>query len=254
MIMCRRFFTLFLPAFLCFCSALLFVPSAIADVVPYDRARAITPASTVDEVGLTFMHLAGIKPDFKQLALKAMQIRQIKPNEIDTFLKNEAFRLQAKYTAFNPKKDILILRIDVGVSFFRKEDKTSTLKIKFPTEGILYFPYYYADYPIAFIINDLESFQDMALGEEETAIASAHLDPSGKATLMLEINPVTADAKTPLKLDRMMQYPLLGKISFVGLLNERAQHIWAWETPESAKRVHKVRNLSALGVGSAAAP
>ena len=250
MIMCRIFLALILG----FSSALVFTPNAIADIVPYDRARAITPASTVDEVGLTFLRLAGIQPDFNQLALKASQVRRINPSELDSFLKNEAFRLQAKYTAFNPKKDILVLRLEVNLSFFKKEDKTSTLKINFPTKGLVYFPYYYADYPIAFIINDLESFQDMVLAEDETAIAAAHLGASGKATLMLEINPITADAKTPMKLDRMLQYPLLGNISYIGLLNAQAQHIWAWETPESAKRVHHTRNLGVLGIGSSVAP
>lgn len=214
--------------------AVLLSPSQAAEIVPYSKERMMTPPSTTEDIGLSFMKLANVKPDFEELAKQGALYKNAAPYELEEVAKKESLRIQAKYLQFNPGRSVLSMRIPMAVDFKRLDVGGSQLKIKFPPATMTYFPVFYGGYPMAVLVNGIENFFDMTLDDEETRFVVARLGMNGQTTLLLELVPLAADAKSPVRLDEMNQYPLLCDIAYIGLLNDTAEQIWAWENPKYA--------------------
>jgi hypothetical protein len=207
-----------------------FVSGAMADIVPYDRQLMMSKASTADDVGVAFLKTTGNFPDFPKMVEESPAYKSLDPLAQKDFLTSAVSKLQSSYLAYSPKKSSLIVRVGVKVNYLRNKDGTARLDIKPPAEGQLYFPYMFANYPIALIVNNIDVFQHIVLTAEESNIVYGRLGLDGAATLLLEVYPVAADDKTPVVMDNMPQYPMLSEIGYIGLINARAEQIWAWKS------------------------
>lgn len=203
--------------------------TAPSNLVPYDKQLISRKPSTNDEVGIAFLKTAGIMPDFKKAVETSAAFKALSLAEQPNFLVLQQNKLNTAYLAFSPKKSDLIIRMKVNATFRRESDGTAIMRIKPPTDGQIYFPFFFANYPIALIVNGIENFQDVVLSKEEGDIVYSRLALNGTATLLLQLYPTAADATTPMALDNVSQYPLLADIGYIGLLNRDADQIWAWK-------------------------
>lgn len=241
------FLTRFLPLFMVL--ATLGFSNAQASDVPYDSARANRPASQSSDVGLMFMKLGNIPPNFDELVKASKAYKEKNPMAQAEFLASEKTRLETRFGAIDPRTDILVVRAGMNSIFDRKDDGTAALKLEYPKDSILYFPYYYGGYPIAMFINGIEAFEEIALDRAEAADVALRIPPTGSITMLLELKARAVDAKKPVKLDGVRQYPLLTDIAYIGLINSKGEQVWAWQTKEQAQKTKNslANTLNPLG-------
>lgn len=209
--------------------------STRADTVPYDRQLILTKASSTDDVGIAFLKMSNNFPDFNVVVENSATYKKLDPLAQKDYKTKEVAKLQASFLEFSPKKTPLVIRVGVKALYNRAKDGTATLDIVPPSQGQLYFPFYFANYPIAMIVDGIELFQHIDLTKEEAAIVYSTLGLDGAATLLLQVYPVAADDKKHIMLDKIPQYPLLSEIGYIGLINTRAEQIWAWGSPKYKK-------------------
>ncbi len=204
--------------------------SAKAEVIDIDKQKLFDFPSTDEDIGLTLLKLAKVRdPEFAKLVVRTETYKTMVPENRTNFVQTETPRLAGKYAALNPQDEGILIRLGVKVYFKDDlQDKPSTLVIQFPSNGLIYFPYFYAGIPIAVIPNGIENFTTIVLSEDERDIVNATLDPSPEATLVLSLKPVSADIKSPMILDGEKQLPLLCEISYIGIHNRNTDQVWAW--------------------------
>lgn len=218
-----------LVALSCICTP---VVGAIAqERVPYDRALVTRLPSTTEDVGIAFLKTANNFPDFSSIVKDSDAYKMLDPLAQPDYLSKATNRLQNNFVTHSPKSD-LIIRVKVNVLFKKLANGEGVLKIRtFPNDPV-YFPFYFAKYPIALIVQDMEIFREMRLDKTETDIIYSRLSLSGDATLLLQLFVVAADDTKTITLDNIPQYPLLTDIGYIGLLNSQAEQIWAWRNPK----------------------
>lgn len=210
---------------------------ARAEVIEVDKERLYGLPSTEEDVALSFLKMAKVaKPEFDQLILKTDKYKMLDEKDKSTFLETEVLRLKARYLAINPETSNLLLRVAVKAYFIDSpEGQQGLLQIKFPSEGMAYFPFYYGGLPVALIPDGIENFQSVLLSETEKDIVASTLDPVPEATLILDLQPVSADIRHPMMLDGAKQFPLLCKITYIGLHNRDTNQVWAWSPTGKGK-------------------
>ncbi|MCB1558156.1 MAG: hypothetical protein KDJ50_04465 [Alphaproteobacteria bacterium] len=206
--------------------------SSNAEVVEIEKERLFGFPSTDEDVGLSFLKMAGLEtPEFDKIIVRTEKYKALMPFEKQAFLKEEVPRLYNKYMALDPKREGLLIRVSVKLFFANANGAApAKLQVFFPAEGMIYFPYMYAGIPIAVIPNGIENFTEIILTEEEATIAMSTMDQTPEATLVLDLKPISADAKKPMILDGEKQFPLLCEIGYIGLHNSGTDQIWAWGT------------------------
>ncbi len=202
------------------------------DRVPYDRALMTKLPSTNDDIGIAFLKMSNNFPDFGAVVKDSDTYKALNPLAQEDYLTKASGRLQNNFLLFSPKKTDLIIRMKVNVLFNKLDNGEGVLKIRtFPTDPV-YFPFYFAKYPIALIVKDMELFRELHLDKADTDIVYSRLSLSGDATLLLQLYAVAANDKKTVMLDNIPQYPLLTEIGYIGLWNAKAEQIWAWRNPK----------------------
>lgn len=206
-------------------------PQAVAaeERVSYDRKLMMRAPSTVEDIGIAFLKTANNFPDFSKTIQATEAYKKLDPTAQQDYLNKHISTYQAAYLAYSPRKSDLVLRVKVNAQFKRTADGGATLDIPALTKAPVYFPFQFLNYPVALLIKDIEVFQRINLVKEEADIVYNRLALNGDATLLLQIIPIAADDKKTMTLDNIPQYPLLSEIAYIGLLNRRAEQIWAWE-------------------------
>jgi hypothetical protein len=218
------------------------IPSAAkAEVIEVDKARLFGYPSTDEDVGLGFLKIAGVQnPEFEKLIVRTEKYATLSEVEKQPFLKQEIPRLYNKFLSLTPQSEGILVRLKVEVLYTKAVGAApAKLQVKFPSQGMVYFPFYYGGLPIAVIPNGIENFTEILLNERETAIANGTLDMSPESTLVLDLKPVFADAKKPMILDGEAQFPLLCEIGYIGLHNRNSDQIWAWGSEENMTKGRK---------------
>ncbi|HPQ50047.1 MAG: hypothetical protein KDJ26_06350 [Alphaproteobacteria bacterium] len=232
-----RFCTLKIMAIALFVTTLsIAIPlTAHAEVVEIDKSKLFDFASNDEDVGLSFLKLAGVvNPEFEKLVVRTDKYKSMLPSDQKNFIAMEVVRLNNRYATFNPQSEGILIRIAVKVYFKdAPEGKQAKLEIKFPSQGMVYFPYFYAGIPVAVLPNGIENFDTIVLSEEEKAIVAATLDPIPDATLILSLKPISADFKTPIMMDGERQFPILCDIGYIGIHNRNTDQVWAWGSGDS---------------------
>ncbi len=212
-------------------------PAAAEQVerVTYDRQLITRKASTNDEIGIAFLKTANNFPDFNKVVEMSDAYKSLDPLAQKDFLYKSAAKLQTSYLSFLPRKSDLIIRAKANVLFQKLRNGESILKLNGFDDDPIYFPFYFAGYPIALIIKDMEMFKNITLTKEETNMVYRRLTLSGDITLLLQIVPVAADDTKAMKLDNIDQYPMLAEIAYIGMLNDKTEQIWAWRNSRFSK-------------------
>lgn len=211
-----------------------FVP-ANAQTVPYDRNLILKLPSTNDEIGIAFLKTAANFPDFAKVVEDSETYKKMNPLAQQDYVAKMTQKLQSSYASFVPGKTDLIVRMEVSTLFEKLKNEEGIIKIRtFPNDPV-YFPFYFAKYPIAMILKDMEQFREIRMNSVETAIANSRLAISGNATLLLQLYTIAADDRKAIMLDNIPQYPLLVEIGYIGLLNRQGEQIWAWRNEKYGK-------------------
>lgn len=217
--------------------------------VTYDRALVTKLPSTNDDIGIAFFKTSGNFPDFTKIVQDSDAFKKLNPLAQQDYETKVVAKMQTDYAAFSPKKSDIIIRAKVNVLFNKLPNGEGTMKlVTFPNDPI-YFPFYFAKYPIALIVKDMENFRDIHLNQEETDMVYRRLQLGGDATMLLQLYAVAANAQKPIMLDNIPQYPFLAEIGYIGLLNNRAEQIWAWRNekvtgkPSIGGSARDIRNL-----------
>lgn len=230
----------------CFGSALAFkTTAASAEVVEIDKTRIFEFPSTSEDVGLTFLKVAGVQnPNFADIIKISEGYKSVSVELRDDVLKDNVARISAKYSALDPATEGLLIKLAVKV-YYKDEGKDglSTLEIHYPSKGMVYFPFVYGGMSIAVIPDSIEMFNEILLSPDEKNIVKATIDATTDATLILDLQPVSADFKTPLMLDGEKQYPLLCKIGYIGIHNRNGGQVWAWATKKSLTQERQDRMI-----------
>ena len=209
--------------------------SAQTERVGYDRQLMERAASTNDEIGIAFLKMSNNFPDFAQVVMGTDTYKTLDSLAQQDYLSKTVGRYQNAFMTYAPGKSDLLLRLKVNAMFKRRANGESTITLTtFNDQPVVYFPFYFAGFPIALIIKDMEMFKDIHLNAVETDIVYKRLSLDGKATLLLQVYPIAADDKKPVTFDNIQQYPLLAEIGYIGLVNRRAEQIWAWKNTKYA--------------------
>jgi hypothetical protein len=186
------------------------------------------PTSSRD-VGVLFFRMAGIAPDFAQLLPLDAAITRLPEEERAKAIEKDKLSLDVQYANLEPKKTQIVIRSAVRV--WPSHGDQQGLKVEFPKTDMLYFPYNAFGQDIAIIPNALDSYAYIPQDTTESRISRSKLDLGGAATLVLVLQPIAADMKTPVVLDNLPQWPLLTEIAFFGIYNKRMQAIWSEKAP-----------------------
>lgn len=218
---------------------------ARAEVIEVDKQRIFEFPSTGEDVGLTFLKVAGVKnPDFSDLLKRTEAYKSVSVEKREDVLKDNIARVSAKYAALNPAAEGLLIRLAIKVNYVDEgQDGLSTLEIQYPSKGMTYFPFIYAGMPIAVIPDSIDMFNKIILSPDEKNIVKATIDATSDATLILDLKPVSADARTPLVLDGEKQFPLLCQIGYIGIHNRSGGQVWAWATKKSLTEQRRDRMI-----------
>lgn len=214
-----------------------------AEFIKYDKARLLSYPTSEEEIVLGFIKLANItSPEFQKMIVKTDKYKATPAQERASYLQSEMMRINKKFNTLNPKRNGILIRIGVNVLFQNMADRQSFLDVKFPSNGLVYFPYYYGGLPVAVLVNGIEDFQKIYLTDEERQQVASVIDPTSDATLILDLRPVSASVKHPVTLDGELQYPLLCDIVYIGLHNKESDQVWAWQ-PEDEKEKSETSQL-----------
>lgn len=196
--------------------------------VTYDRALITRLPSTTEDVGIAFLKMSDTFPDFEKVVEDSDAYKTLNPLAQQDYKVKTVNRLQTNFMTFQPKKSDLIIRVKVTTMFKKLPTGESIVTLKtFPNDPV-YFPFYFAKYPIALVVKNMENFRELHLDKTDTDIVYNRLSLSGDATLLLQLYPIAANDTKPILLDNVPQYPMLAEIGYIGLLNSRAEQIWAW--------------------------
>jgi hypothetical protein len=196
--------------------------------VTYDRQLIAKKSSSNDDVGVAFLKTANNYPDFNKIVEMSEDYKTLDPLAQKDYQSKMVGKLQSSFLAFSPQNSDLIIRVKANVLFRKLANGEGTLKMKTLLEDPVYFPFYFGGYPIALIIKDMEAFRNLSLSKEETDLVYSRLSLDGNMTLLLQIYPIAADDEKRIVLDDIEQHPFLAEIGYIGMLNDRADQIWAW--------------------------
>lgn len=235
-----------LLAFSClFCSASVVSTAAQAQAeerVSYDRALITKLPSTAEDVGVAFLKTANSFPDFAKIVQDTDAYKNMNELAQKDYEEKQTKKLYSSYVNFSQKKTDLIIRVKVNVLFDKLANGEGIVKIRTFPDDPIYFPFYFAKYPIALIVKDMENFREIHLTKAETDLVYTRLSLSGDATLLLQLYSLAANDQKTMVLDNIPQYPFLAEIGYIGLLNNQAEQIWAWRNP-------KVGGKSGIDIG-----
>lgn len=210
-----------------------------APATPYDSKLIARPASTTEQIGMAFLKLSGTYPDFKKVIESSKAYQSLDPLAQEDYLAKTESKYHAEFLGFSPEKSDLIVRVKINTLFKRTKDRGAVLTLRTLQKTPVYFPVVFGPYPIALLVNDIEFFQTINLTKPEADIVYSRLALNGDATLLLQLRPITANDKTPIVLDNTPQYPLLSDIIYIGLLNNKAEQIWAWKNAKNDPKQNK---------------
>lgn len=227
--------------------------SALAAIAPLTLAQAATAnqhalatPSTTEEVTLLFLKMAKLRDiEMSELVMKSERYRKTPQAEQPVYLQSEVNRLSREFSIINPLTSNIVVRVPVKAYFKNDLKGGASLTIKYPSQGLIYFPYYYGGLPIAVIVNGIENFQTIALSEEERQAVVATFTLDGSATLVMDLKPLSADIRNPMTLDNQKQFPFLCDIGYIGLLNNQTDEIWSWSADWNKNRT-KASTLMSL--------
>ena len=209
------------------------VAPSISPSVSYDSKLIARPASTTEQIGMAFLKLSGTYPDFRKVIESSKVYQSLDPLAQADYLAKTESKYHADYLGFSPDKSDLIVRVKISTLFKRTKDRGAVLTLRTLQKTPVYFPFVFGPYPIAVLVKNIEFFQTINLTRPEADIVYSRLALNGDATLLLQLRPITANDKTPIVLDNTPQYPLLSEIAYIGLLNNKAEQIWAWKNTKS---------------------
>lgn len=192
------------------------------------------PSSPFD-VGLMFHKLLGTTPSFDDWIKASNAYKRVPPNYQSTYLTQEAVKWRQKYESLDIDRSAVVIRAAINIEVARRpallsgETTVNTLRLLLPENREIYFPYQIGDQMIAVIPNGLDLYREIPLMDTESKFIRHNIDPTGSVTLVLEIVPKMADGKSPITLDGVPQWPLIGEIGFLGLYNDKTEPLWTYQ-------------------------
>ena len=134
----------------------------------------------------------------------------------------EAMRLKWGFGTYDEKTDFLKISTRVFLQLQTGADGAS-LNFKFPgseSEEIPIFPYPYGADWITLAIDDLYNFTSVPLGPKQYELVASQLEPGKiyKGSLKMRIRPLTGDAATPLLVDGVNNWLMMGDTAYIEFL------------------------------------
>lgn len=212
------------------------------------EARAslsLSPASSNYDVGMSFYKLIGREPDFSAWLKADPRYIQASPAEQPRLLASEVRKLQIKYGSLDVRKTPIVVRTVVQIRVATEKGGTKKfLQVEFPGQGTVYFPYLLSDQNITVIPNGIDLYRHIPLSDTEATALSTKIDYTGRATLVVEIVPQSADGRSPVMLDSIPQWLMLGEIGYIGFFNKYLEEIWSSQAPGYIRKdAEKIFNL-----------
>ena len=216
----------------------------IACIAPARAQKAYEP-SPAYEFALTYHKLAGTRPDFQAIAKKSPDYKNAGEREEAKLLKQISQRLRTEFQEMETEKQLLTLRTKLHMEVKRPTDSDKAiLNLKLPGNKPLYFPMQPGKRKIAIIMRDFTRFREIALEHFKANYIDSLASSSEDIIMYLQLKPVDADAKQPIKLDGIEQWPLLTRIGRFGLYTRDKETIWeykaSWLTTEAGDNIRKL--------------
>lgn len=141
--------------------------------------------------------------------------------------------LEAEYAGIDPKTQIVVIRtaVNIHAELSPRPGLRVNLNSADKAPASIYFPYTYADMNIALIPDRLEAFVDIPLKVPEATAAAAKIRDNA-ATMVIEMVPLSADARSPMALDGLDQWLLMTRIVSVAYYNQSMDTIWQWQAAD----------------------
>lgn len=140
-------------------------------------------------------------------------------------------KYEVEFASLDPKKTVLVARSAVTL----KPDLSGpSLKVSLADAppGSLYFPYVWADQNYALIPDQFDVFLNIPMSMNEMSAASSKLGQGGSATMVVEMQAISADGAKPMMLDNVPQWLLMTKVVAVTFYNGYLETVWSWQSPQ----------------------
>lgn len=223
-------------------SALLVLLALPASAQVLKRTNLNKPSSNYD-IGMMFYKLSGKRPDFVQWIQSESRYKTATPAQQQSLL-GRVSDLQLTYEGLDPKRVPLVIRVPLRLTLEKvRGTGKDVLVIEFPSDGDVYFPYVVNGQPIAVIPNGIDVYRRIPVTPTEADNLRIHTDPGGMSTMVLELQAVSADAKTPMVLDNVPQWLMIGEINSLAFYNGRLETLWAFQSPTVAARESELMSL-----------
>ena len=232
----RRFLLLAAMLGLVFAAA---APGAHAQERPRDR----TAYSEAEKIGFAFYRLADKPPPFNNWIMARDEYLLAKPSAKREYLRRETERLSKAYNEYMVDDDMIYLRTEVTIKVPNATERQSyeSMGLRKPVQIVLkevkenYFPVQIGEMWIAVVPNELEKYLFLSLDEAEynKIMHELMLDSSRgsarNALLEIRLRPVSIDTKTPMHLDGIDAWLMLGEIASISLWKNKNRDTLVWE-------------------------
>lgn len=198
-----------------------------------EKSSLLLMPSKSKTIYLLYLKMTGQRLNADAAIRQTEIFRKATGEEQNRMIASEKIPLETEFTNIDPKKQVIVIRSSVNLKTSLAPN--SRLQASFTTPprpaSSIYFPYNWGGLNIALIPDRLEPFLDIPLKPSEATSAISKIT-GGTATIVIEMLPLSADARSQMTLDGVPQWLLMTRIVAVSYYNETMQTIWHWKSPD----------------------
>ncbi len=207
------------------------------------QALKKTEISEAEKAAFAFLKLNNTKPNYSSWIKGSKPYKNASNEEKGEVERLETHRLKWGFQEFNFEDNFLKIKTNVQLQVTEKNEKgTAMLIFHFPHKDkdyIPYFPYDYGGLWIALLVQDLPQFARLKLTEEQYTHIKKYMPQANQVydgKITMRVRPVSADNKTPFKLDGVDQWLMMGDVAFLKCSikddqTEQENDLWEYYAP-----------------------
>lgn len=200
-------------------------------------SHAETSISEEEKVIFAYWKLTEQEADFENWIKNSPKYLDASRYQREKILKEDTARLNWGFGTYDHTKDFITIKSKIRLTTNVKDDNKRYLYTRFVDERHnenFYFPFAFGKQSVAFVIENLENYQAIALKPEEIPKVKQYFYDSApyEAEIEMRIRPISADKEKKLFIDYQDQWLMLGDIAYlkINYYDEyKLQNIIVWD-------------------------
>lgn len=184
------------------------------------NSRAENSISDSEKAVFAYLKMTEQEPNLEAWVKNSPTYLDGRKSEKKKILEEEKIRLDWGFGTYDVKNDFITIKSKIRLTTGVKDDGKRFLYTRFVDERhneTPYFPFQYGKDSIAFVIENLESYQVITLKPEEIPKIKQYFYDSApyEAEIEMRIRPISADSEKKLFVDYKDQWLMLGDIAYL---------------------------------------